>query len=205
MLTNPWLIDFNAATGGERTQFERQLSACCAASSWIAAMVAGRPYAGVDALFAASDTATAALDEDGLAQALAAHPRIGERRPAAEPAEPAEPGAGGAGGAGGAASGDGAAGADESAWSRQEQAGVAAATDSVRAQIAEANAAYERRFGQVYLVCATGKTAEELLEICRARHNNDIETEQSVVREELAKIARIRLAKLWPTEGSAGQ
>ena len=73
---------------------------------------------------------------------------------------------------------------------------MAAAGADVRAELAAANAAYERRFGQVYLVCATGKSAEELLEICRSRLGNDPAAERRVVLAELAKISRIRLAKL---------
>ena len=145
------------------------LSACCAAGSWVAAVLAGRPYADFDGLFAASDTAIAGLTEAGLAEALAAHPRIGERT--------------------------------GSAWSRQEQSGVATASAGLHAELAAANAAYEQRFGQVYLVCATGKSAEELLAICRSRLGNDPATERAVVLAELAKISRLRLEKLLNREG----
>lgn len=143
------------------------LAECCAAPEWVAAMAAGRPYADEDELFDLSDAAVAKLTDAGLAAALAAHPRIGDR-PAGE-------------------------------WSRQEQAGMAAAGADVRAELAAANAAYERRFGQVYLVCATGKSAEELLGICRSRLANDPAAERAVVLAELAKISRIRLAKLLET------
>jgi allantoicase len=78
-------------------------------------------------------------------------------------------------------------------WSRQEQAGV---DDTVRSQLATANAEYEQRFGHVYLVCATGKSGEELLALCRERLRNDAATEHQVALGELAKIARIRIDKL---------
>lgn len=152
---------FNAAPAGE---LWARLRACCAADAWIQAITAGRPYAGEAELADASDAATAALDDGGLAQALSGHPRIGER-PAG-------------------------------AWSRQEQAGVTGADGGVRAAIAAANDEYERRFGHVYLVCATGRDAEELLAICRARLDNPPEVERAVVLDELAKINRLRLAKL---------
>jgi 2-oxo-4-hydroxy-4-carboxy-5-ureidoimidazoline decarboxylase len=84
----------------------------------------------------------------------------------------------------------------ESAWSRQEQAGTAAADARLRAELREVNAAYEQRFGHVYLVCATGKSAAELLAIARERLGNDAGVEQDVVRRELAAINRIRLDKL---------
>ncbi|HET8584026.1 MAG TPA: 2-oxo-4-hydroxy-4-carboxy-5-ureidoimidazoline decarboxylase [Jatrophihabitans sp.] len=143
---------------------EAGLRACCAADAWVAAVLEGQPYASEDALYKTSDAATEALDDAGLAQALAGHPRIGERA--------------------------------ESAWSKQEQSGMASADDRLRAELADANAEYERRFGHVYLVCASGRSAAELLAVCRARLGNDPVIEQAVVREELAKINRLRLAKL---------
>lgn len=163
------LAEFNQAPDDDRLR--SSLHACCAAESWVNRIVAGRPYPDEAALLSASDAATAELDDTGLAQALAGHPRIGER----------------------VAAGHG-------AWSRQEQSGVAGAGADVRAQLAEANAAYEQQFGHVYLVCATGKSADELLALCRARLDNDPATERGVVSTELAKINRLRLGKLLHPE-----
>lgn len=156
------------------TRWVSALTACCGSSEWVARILEQRPFADSQALFIASDAILAALDEAGVAEALAGHPRIGQRLVGAE-----------------------------GGWSQQEQAGVTSATGSVLGEIAVANAEYERRFGHVYLVCATGKSAEELLAICRARLANDPETEWHVVRSELAKITRIRLGKLLrPQEAS---
>jgi 2-oxo-4-hydroxy-4-carboxy-5-ureidoimidazoline decarboxylase len=141
--------------------------ACCAAESWMDSIVAGRPYASPEDLMATSDSATTGLDETGLAQALSGHPRIGER-----------------------------AGGEHSAYSVREQSAVATAEDAVRTRLAAANAEYERRFGHVYLVCASGRSADELLAVCRSRLGNDAATERGVVLDELAKINRLRLAKL---------
>jgi 2-oxo-4-hydroxy-4-carboxy-5-ureidoimidazoline decarboxylase len=162
--------DFNRAADDERLR--SALRECCAAVSWVDRIIAGRPYPDEPALLSASDAATAELDDAGLEEALAGHPRIGER----------------------AAAGHG-------AWSRQEQSGVAGAGADVRTELADANAAYEQRFGHVYLVCATGKSAEELLAICRSRLMNDPDTELAVVRTELASINRLRLGKLLHPEG----
>lgn len=159
---------FNTAPDPE---IRAALRACCAAGSWISRVCAGRPYPDEDALRVASDEATAALDDPGLGQALAGHPRIGER----------PPGRGGA-------------------WSRQEQAAVAGAGDGLLGQLAGANAAYEQRFGYVYLVCADGRSAAELLAVCRLRLGNDPATERGVVLGELAKINRLRLRKLLSPE-----
>ena len=107
------------------------------------------------------------LTEDDVAEALAGHPRIGQ-----------------------------APAAGHSVWSRSEQSGVASAGDQVRAELAAGNQAYEDRFGHIYLVCAAGRSAPELLTILRARLANDPETEDQVVRAELIKINDLRLATL---------
>lgn len=87
-------------------------------------------------------------------------------------------------------------GAGAGRWSREEQAGVDGAAEVTRRALADGNAAYERRFGHIYLVCATGRSAGELLELLRSRLANDGETEWQVLRSELGKINRIRLRKL---------
>jgi len=165
------------------------LGPCCSSGAWIDAVVAGRPYAGIDALLEASDAAVAELDEEGLAEALAAHPRIGDRRVAAPVGRGAAEPAGPRGPAG---------------WSSQEQAGVRSADSDLRRALAEGNEAYERRFGHIYLACATGRSAGELLAFLRDRLGNDRATEWRVVAAELAKINRIRLRKLVGDAGSGG-
>jgi 2-oxo-4-hydroxy-4-carboxy-5-ureidoimidazoline decarboxylase len=163
------VVAFDVAPEGD---LRDRLRSCCAAEGWVEEMVAGRPYRSEAALYAASDRATADLDDRGLDQALAGHPRIGDAAPAH--------------------------GSDgrSAAWSRGEQAGVATAGADVLGALAAANAAYEQRFGHVYLVCASGRSAAELLAVCQARLDNDAETERTVVLTELAKINRLRLGKL---------
>ena len=78
----------------------------------------------------------------------------------------------------------------------REQSGVKTADDAVRAQLAQVNRDYEQRFGYIYIVCATGKSAEEMLAIARNRLNNDPATELAVAAEEQRKITQLRLAKL---------
>ncbi|HJT94977.1 MAG TPA: 2-oxo-4-hydroxy-4-carboxy-5-ureidoimidazoline decarboxylase [Mycobacterium sp.] len=84
--------------------------------------------------------------------------------------------------------------------SAHEQAGMAGADDRVRAALAVKNRMYEDRFGYVYLVCASGRSAEELLAILTDRLANDAQTERHVMRGELAKINRLRLQRLLPKE-----
>jgi allantoicase len=158
-----WLNSLPAA------QAHELLESCCASRAWVERMAAGRPYADVDALLGASDAAVRELGRDGLAEALSAHPRIGER----------------------------AAGASaEATWSRQEQAGVADAADEVRAALEEGNRAYEERFGHPFLIRASGRSAEEMQAALRDRLGNDPDTEWGVVAEELREITRLRLERL---------
>jgi 2-oxo-4-hydroxy-4-carboxy-5-ureidoimidazoline decarboxylase len=147
-----------------------ELMPCCASKRWVSGLVSGRPYARLDRLTAASDALLARLDWSELESALAGHPRIGER-----------------------AASDGRA----EGWSRQEQAGAARAGDLVRQELAEANRAYEQRFGHVFLICATGLSAETMLGALRSRLRNDPVAEREVVRSELTKIVRLRLAKAF--------
>jgi 2-oxo-4-hydroxy-4-carboxy-5-ureidoimidazoline decarboxylase len=81
-------------------------------------------------------------------------------------------------------------------WSAAEQSGAASASDRVRQALAEGNRVYERRFGHVFLVCASGLSGQDMLDQLRARLGNDAEAERAVVRQELLKITRLRLAKL---------
>lgn len=161
-MTGTWLAALNEDRNP--SQLVAELHACCDAPAWVEAVLAGRPYADFDQLGAVSDRAIFELDDDQLAQALAAHPRIGERV--------------------------------DNDWSSQEQAGLSGADATIRAQISDANHRYEEKFGQVYLVCATGLGPSELLQICLDRLHNDPATERTVMLGELAKIARIRLGKL---------
>ena len=150
------------------TDADGALARCCAAPAWVASMAASRPYACIDALLARSDHAVAALTRADLLAALDGHPRIGERPPVFA----------------------------STAWSRQEQAGVTAADTDLRQALTEGNAAYEERFGHIYLVCATGRSGAELLAFLRERLGNEPGAEWRIVAAELAKINRIRLRKL---------
>jgi 2-oxo-4-hydroxy-4-carboxy-5-ureidoimidazoline decarboxylase len=155
---------------------------CCSSSRWASAVAAGRPFPSFAELQSESDAAVAALTEADLRAALAGHPRIGDR-PASATAAPVGPvGPVGPGGPGG--------------WSAQEQSGVAAGGEATLRALADGNADYERHFGHIYLACATGRSAAELLRFLTERLGNDREQEWRVVAAELAKINRIRLRRL---------
>lgn len=144
----------------------RALSGICAAERWVGAILAGRPYPSVDALIARSDAAVAAMTEPDLRGALAGHPRIGDTKAAS------------------------------AGWSMQEQAGVRVDDAELMRALSVANAAYEQRYGHIYLACASGRSGRELLELLLDRLRNDRATEWRVVASELAKINQIRLRKL---------
>ena len=146
-----------------------ELAACCASSRWVASLTAGRPFATVADLYSSAARTLAALDWSDILEALAAHPRIGS------PATGAEP---------------------EAAWSRMEQAGARDATASTAEALAAANAAYEARFGFVFLIRATGRSAQDMLASALDRLGHDEPTEQTVVRDELAQIVRLRLDRM---------
>lgn len=140
----------------------------CASPVWIAEVLADGPYASPDDLVRASDTIVAGLDWPEVLVALAAHPRIGDR----------------------------ASGTDrEAQWSRQEQSAAATPDELTQQELRAANLAYEQRFDHVFLICATGRSAPEILAEATRRLANDPVAEQAEVRRELAAIVRLRLAK----------
>ena len=135
-------------------------------------MAAARPYISAQDAIRQSGAIIAALTVTELAEALAGHPRIGERP---------DPG----GGSSQAAS-----------WSRREQSGVDADDADTRRALTQGNLEYEQRFGHIYLVCASGRTGKELLDVLRGRLKNKPEDEWQVVRTELQKINALRLQRL---------
>jgi 2-oxo-4-hydroxy-4-carboxy-5-ureidoimidazoline decarboxylase len=160
------LDDFNTAPA---EVLRAPLTACLAVPRWVDAVLAGRPYPDVPSLLEHGHRVAAALSDDEVRAALAGHPRIGER-----------------------ASGSGAG----AAWSRAEQSGVDGADPDLADRLRAGNRAYEDRFGQIYLVCATGRSGPDLLADLTARLANDRVAELRVVNRELAAITRLRLAKV---------
>lgn len=148
--------------------------ACCGARRWAAAMVALRPFESVEDLSLTADEIWSTMEEPDWLEAFASHPRIGERKAAHAVAKSA-------------------------AWSEQEQSSAAQAEQSVLADLAAGNALYEERFGFTYIVCATGKSAEEMLAILNRRLASDRATELREAAEQQRQITQIRLGK-WLVE-----
>ena len=156
---------------------ERELLTCCGSRAWARRMVAARPFRDTLELFETAAAIWWGLDEADWLEAFRSHPKIGERK--AEAAQTDR----------------------EQAWSAGEQAGVTSAADATRDALAEGNRAYEARFGYIYIVCATGKTADEMLALLQSRLGNDPGEEIRVAAEEQRRITRIRLEKLLAAGG----
>ena len=154
-----------------------ELASCCASRRWIAAVARLRPFGSVDELHRAAAQELAELDWPDIREALDAHPRIGERPQPRAAQRTAEAGR-------------------EAAWSLTEQAGAQNVDTQTAAELAAANAAYEAKFGHVFLIRAAGRTADQMLAAALDRLDHDEQTEQAVVRDELSQIVRLRLDKL---------
>jgi OHCU decarboxylase len=164
---NAVLQAWNDADEGGATE---AMLTCCGAHRWASKMVALRPIASIVALSEAADEVWAAMGELDWMEALACHPRIGERQAPA-------------------------ASEQSTAWSAQEQAGTTTAANNVLRALAEGNAQYERQFGFTYIVCATGKTADEMLTILKRRLASDRVAELKEAAEQQRQITQIRLGK----------
>jgi 2-oxo-4-hydroxy-4-carboxy-5-ureidoimidazoline decarboxylase len=186
MGTDP-LTWFNELPAGAAQQ---TLLDCCAAPGWAARMAAARPFASAQDAIRRSAAIVGALTVRDLADALAGHPRIGERPDAPGGTRSVAPGY--RGGSSSEAPMRGRA----AGWSAQEQSGVDATDATTKQALAAANQQYEQRFGHIYLVCAAGRTGAELLGILRDRLRNEPEDEWQVVRAELQKINALRLEQI---------
>ncbi len=149
-----------------------RLIECCGSAEWAESVAAARPFASVESLDEAAERIWWQLDPAHWLEAFRCHPRIGEK---------AEPHASGA----------------AARWSEDEQAGAARASRDARRTLVEANRAYESRFGFLFIVCASGKSAEEMLAILEGRLQNDRDRELRVAAAEQLAITRLRLEKLF--------
>jgi OHCU decarboxylase len=154
----------------------RAILPCCGSRAWAQRMAARRPLADRDALLAASKETWRSLSRSDWMEAFHSHPRIGELRSSEPPALQFPP-------------------AKSAAWSEQEQQSVRDAEAAVKYALADANREYERRFDRIFIVCATGKSAKQILEILRRRLDNDAETELHEAAEQQRQITEIRLKK----------
>jgi len=163
------LDDLNALDAAAAS---RELLRCCGSTRWADRMAAARPFRDFPTLADSADRIWWQLERADWLEAFAAHPRIG---------------AGGAGSSGEAG---------PERWSAQEQSGAAGASRDVAESLATANSEYASRFGYVFIICATGKSAAEMLEALEGRLGQSPEQELRIAAEEQRKITRLRLSKL---------
>ena len=155
-----------------RAQARKALLACCGSEKWVERMLGARPFPSSAQLLETADKAWAALGRKDWLEAFRHHPPIGAKKADAKQSEIARQ------------------------WSSDEQAAAQRAPAETLAVLAAANQAYEATFGHVFLICATGKPAEEILKSVRERLSNDPEIELQIAVEEQRKITRLRLEKL---------
>ena len=150
---------------------EKEVMACCGSRLWAREMANRRPIADEARLLSVSDEVWRSLGERDWSEAFESHPRIGESRSVR--------------------------GRDRrsAVWSSEEQQAASAESDAVKVALAEGNGEYERRFGRIFIVCATGKTGAQILEILRHRLHNDRATEMREAAEQQRQITRLRLKK----------
>ena len=144
---------------------------CCGSETWAALMVSKRPIRDEVSLLETSDAIWVGLGESAWLEAFRSHPRIGESH-AERTAAP-----------------------QSSAWSEQEQRQAASADEAMKLALKWGNREYEQKFGRIFIVCANGKSAGEILEILRRRLHNDEATELQQAAEEQRQIMHLRLKK----------
>ncbi|PJJ54882.1 2-oxo-4-hydroxy-4-carboxy-5-ureidoimidazoline decarboxylase [Hymenobacter chitinivorans] len=148
------------------------LAKCCGATAWVAQLNAAFPVADAAALFAQAHDIWYRLSEADWREAFTHHPKIGDVNSLKEKF------------------------ASTSQWAEGEQGAVKQASQDTLEALAAGNETYERKFGYIFIVCATGKSADEMLALLQARLPNPPEAEIHIAMAEQDKITRIRLEKL---------
>ena len=154
------------------TEAENEFLKCCGSSNWARRMVGGRPFQNLNELFERADQIWWSLEPGDWLEAFHSHPKIGEQKAAAEVTVEAQK------------------------WSEDEQSGTRDSAQETMAALAQLNREYEEKFGYIFIVCASGKSSEEMLAILRQRLKNDADEEQRIAAAEQAKITQLRLRKL---------
>ena len=149
-----------------------ELVRCCGSKKWVNALIAQHPYASEDVLHEISDKAWSNCEKEDYLEAFSHHPKIGDLESIKKKF------------------------ASTSHWSSGEQAGVEEADMELLKELAEMNDKYEKNFGYIFIVCATGKTASEMLALVKERIENEADEEIQIAVEEQRKIMHIRINKL---------
>ena len=154
------------------SQAEAEFLKCCGSKNWARQVTSARPFASLDELIAKADRIWWSLDSEDWLEAFHGHPKIGEKKAAAPTAVEAQ------------------------RWSEDEQAGIRNTAWQMLDELADLNRTYEGKFGYIFIVCASGKSSEEMLAILHDRLKNNAAEELRIAAAEQAKITQLRLRKL---------
>ncbi|WP_026462890.1 2-oxo-4-hydroxy-4-carboxy-5-ureidoimidazoline decarboxylase [Adhaeribacter aquaticus] len=156
----------------DKATLKEVLSKCCGATAWVEQMSAAFPINYKEQLFLNAEVIWNNLSEKDWLEAFQYHPKIGDLNAIKEKF------------------------ASTSQWAAGEQASVNHTSETILQEIAKGNQAYEEKFGFIFIVCATGKSAEEMLAILRSRLPNSPAEEIKIAMGEQGKITQLRLEKL---------
>ena len=162
------LKSLNHLNAETAAETQKKLLKCCGSTAWATKVAQARPFSNVNQLKKTAERVWWSLEPDDWLEAFSSHPKIGERK-----AESTSHG-----------------------WSKQEQSGVKNASDDTRQQLAQLNREYEEKFGYIFIICATGKTSNQMLSNLEGRLHNSPEKELHIAAAEQAKITALRLEKL---------
>lgn len=153
-------------------ELEEQFLKCCGSTNWAGRMADERPFASLDELLSSAERIWWSLDAHDWLDAFRSHPKIGEKKALSQVSTEAQK------------------------WSEQEQARASDALPETKFALAQLNEEYQQRFGFIYIICAAGKSSEEILAILEGRMDNAPDDELRVAAAEQAKITQLRLKKL---------
>ena len=165
-------VGLERLNGLSKTDAENELLKCCGSGDWARLVTSERPFESVDDLIASADRVWWLLKPRDWLEAFHSHPKIGEKKAVSAVAVEAQ------------------------RWSEDEQSGIRNSAQETIAALAKLNRMYEEKFGFIFIVCATGKSSEEMLSNLRRRLNNDPDEELRIAAAEQAKITQLRLRKL---------
>ena len=154
------------------SQAQREFMKCCGSARWAVGMAGARPFEDFGSMVETAETLWFSLDERDWLEAFAHHPQIGDRRNLAERFP------------------------DTGAFSKREQAGLQSAGSDILDALADANRRYLEKNGFIFLVCASGKSASQMLDMLRTRLKNERSAELKIAAREQMKIAALRMEKL---------
>jgi 2-oxo-4-hydroxy-4-carboxy-5-ureidoimidazoline decarboxylase len=165
---NPVLTRWNAL---DAESAAREILPCCGSSAWAAQLAAKRPIPNDSTLLETSKSIWLSLPEEAWQQAFDSHPRIGQKHAQSQATE------------------------ESLRWSAQEQRTAISEDDDAKLVLEQANHRYEQRFGRIFIVCATGKSVSEILNILETRMHNDPQTELREAAEQQRQITELRLRR----------